>query len=64
MLINENGTEREATADEIAYYSQWATDAQEHRKAQADAQAERAAARQAVLDKLGLTADEVNALLG
>jgi hypothetical protein len=64
MLINENGTEREATADEIAYYAQWATDAQEHRKAQADAQADKLAARQAVLDKLGLTADEAAALLG
>ena len=31
---------------------------------QAAAQAERAAARQAVLDKLGLTADEAAALLG
>jgi hypothetical protein len=64
MLINDNGTEREATKDEIAYYAQWEKDAQEHRKAQADAQAERAAARQAVLDKLGLTADEAAALLG
>jgi len=33
-------------------------------KAQADAQAAKAAARQAVLDKLGLTADEAAALLG
>lgn len=31
---------------------------------QAAAKAERAAARQAVLDKLGLTADEAQALLG
>ena len=32
--------------------------------AQANAKAERAAARQAVLDKLGLTANEAAALLG
>jgi hypothetical protein len=64
MLINDNGTEREATKDEIAYYAQWAKDVQEHREAQAAAQAERSATRQAVLDKLGLTADEAAALLG
>ena len=33
-------------------------------EALADAQAQRAAARQAVLDKLGLTANEAQALLG
>ena len=64
MLINDNGTEREATPDEIAYYAQWAKDAQEYREAQAAAQAAKDVARQAVLDKLGLTADEAAALLG
>jgi hypothetical protein len=38
----------------------WAQEAKDREKAQA----ERAAARQAVLDKLGLTADEAAALLG
>ena len=33
-------------------------------KADAKAQADKATAKQAVLDKLGLTADEVTALLG
>ncbi len=51
---------REATADEAAQI--------EARQAQAQAQAEAAeaktAARQAVLNKLGLTADEAAALLG
>ncbi len=51
---------RDATAEEAA-----AIDAQ---KADAEAQAEakkvKAAARQAVLDKLGLTADEAKALFG
>ena len=51
---------RNATADEAAQI-----DAQ---RAQAEAQAQtdaaKAAARQAVLDKLGLTADEAAALLG
>jgi len=51
---------RDATADEAA-----AIDAQRaEAEAQADAQAAKLAARQAVLDKLGLTADEAAALLG
>jgi hypothetical protein len=44
-------------------YEQWLTDADEA-KTQAEAQAAKAAARQAVLDKLGLTANEAAALLG
>ena len=51
---------REMTDDEHAQHkldlAEW--------KAQADAQAAKAAARQAVLDKLGLTANEAAALLG
>jgi len=44
-------------------YEQWLTDADEA-ETQAEAQAAKVAARQAVLDKLGLTADEAAALLG
>ena len=51
---------REMTDDEHAQHkldlAEW--------KAQAAAQAAKAAARQAVLDKLGLTANEAAALLG
>jgi hypothetical protein len=51
---------REATADETA-----ALDAQRAAAAQFEADlAAKAAARQAVLDKLGLTANEAAALLG
>ena len=64
MLINDNGTEREATETEIAYYEQWSKDVEKLMKAQAKAEADKAKAKQAVLDKLGLTADEVTALLG
>jgi len=64
MLINDNGTEREATADEIAYYAQWAQDAQEHREAQAEAQAAKQAVREALLTRLGITAAEAQLLLG
>jgi hypothetical protein len=59
-IVHDNGIDRPATADEIADI--------EAREAQAiiDAQdkAAKAAARQAVLDKLGLTADEAAALFG
>jgi hypothetical protein len=46
-----------------AEFAQWQTDKAEA-EAQAEAQAAKALARQAVLDKLGLTADEAAALLG
>ena len=51
---------REMNADEIAQLEK------DKKQAQLDAQAQTAkqTARQAVLDKLGLTADEANALLG
>jgi len=50
---------REATEEETA-----ALDAQKvAQQAELDAQAAKSAARQAVLDKLGLTADEAAALL-
>jgi hypothetical protein len=51
---------RNATADEAAAIDA----AQAEAKAQTEAQAAKLAARQAVLDKLGLTADEAVALLG
>jgi hypothetical protein len=51
---------RDATADEAAAIDAAHAEA----VAQADAVALKQAARQAVLDKLGLTADEAAALLG
>ena len=51
---------RNATADETATIDAQRAEAQ----AQAEAQAAKLAARQTVLDKLGLTADEAAALLG
>ena len=64
LKINENGIDRDMTADEEAAYLAWAKIAQAEAKAQADAQTAKQVARQAVLDKLGLTADEAAALLG
>ena len=51
---------RNATADEAAQIDAQIAEAQ----AQAEARQAKIAARQAVLDKLGLTADEAAALLG
>jgi hypothetical protein len=51
---------RDATEDEAAAIDA----AQAETEAKAEAQAAKLAARQAVLDKLGLTADEAAALLG
>jgi hypothetical protein len=55
------GNEQREMTD--AEYAQWQTDQAEF-AAETAAQAAKAAARQAVLDKLGLTADEAAALLG
>jgi hypothetical protein len=46
-----------------AEYAQWLADVDEA-EAQVEAQTVKLAARQTVLDKLGLTADEAAALLG
>ena len=64
MKINDNGTEREATAKEIAYYQAWQADIEAEAEAQEQKNTARAAKRQAVLDKLGLSADEAAALFG
>jgi phosphopantetheinyl transferase (holo-ACP synthase) len=63
MKINDNGTERNATAEEIAYYEAWQADIEATTQTQAEAEANRQAIKEAVLNKLGLTADEVAALL-
>jgi hypothetical protein len=52
--------ERDMNADELAQHKIFADET----KAQDQAQTAKQVARQAVLDKLGLTADEANALLG
>ena len=64
LKINENGIDRDMTASEETAYLAWSVIAQAEAKAIADAKIARQVARQAVLDKLGLTADEAQALLG
>ncbi len=64
MRTNDNGVERDMTEAEQAAHEAWAVIAQAEAEARSEAEADKAAARQAVLDKLGLTADEAAALLG
>ena len=62
--INDNGIDRDMTAEEKAQYNEWAATAQaEAKQVKADRQAKEQA-RAAVLAKLGITADEAAALLG
>ena len=64
LKIDDNGTTRNMTPDEEAAHLAWAVIAEAEAQARADAETAKAAARQAVLDKLGLTADEAAALFG
>ena len=64
LKINDNGIDRNMTADEEAAHLAWQQIAQAETKARANEAAVKAEARQAVLDKLGLTTDEAAALLG
>ena len=64
MKINDNGTDRDMTADELSTYEAWVKVKELENKAAAKADADRAKAKQAVLDRLGITADEAALLLG
>lgn len=64
MRINDNGTDRDMTEEEIAEHEAWAKVKTSEAKAQVKADAERATAKQVVLDRLGITADEAALLLG
>ena len=64
LKINDNGIDRNMTASEEAAYLAWQVIAQAETQADADAKIAKQVARQPVLDKLGLTQDEAQALLG
>jgi len=64
LRVNDNGIDRDMTADEEALHLASLQIAQAEEQVRADALALKQAARQAVLDKLGLDADEAAALLG
>ena len=55
---------RDMTDDEIKEFNKFQTEAKKEKNGQAKVETAKQAARQAVLDKLGLTADEAAALLG
>jgi hypothetical protein len=63
MKIFEDGIEREATADEVAEIEARQAEAVKQQKAEAKEATAREKAKAEVLAKLGLTADEVEALL-
>jgi hypothetical protein len=63
-IVNDNGINREMTADEAAAYHAWAEQQIALIEQAEQAAADKAAARAAVLAKLGLTTDEAAALLG
>ena len=64
LKINDNGIDRDMTEAEETAHKAWQTIAKAEAKAQADEAAAKAETRQAVLNKLGLDADEAAALLG
>jgi hypothetical protein len=64
MKINDNGTDRDMTEEEIATHEAWAKLKETENKAAAKAETDRAKARQDLLDRLGITADEAALLLG
>lgn len=60
--INDNGIERDMTADEITAFDETLAQTAKDNIALEKTKAEKEKAKQAVIDKLGLTADEVAAL--
>lgn len=64
LRINDNGIEREMTAEETATHNAWAKIETANIEAQKSAELERANIRAVALKKLGLTADEIAALFG
>ena len=63
LKINDNGTDRDMTENELTEYEKSSKAAQQEEKIKADELAVRQALKEATLNKLGLTADEVAALL-
>lgn len=64
MKINDNGTDRDMTQTETAEYEASQKLAIAENKANVKAETDKAKARQIVLDRLGITADEAALLLG
>lgn len=63
-IIHDGGVDRAMTEQEIAAADKTKAEAIALAKAEAKALADKATAKQAVLDRLGITADEAALLLG
>lgn len=64
LKINDNGIDREMTADEEVEYLAFSAQIQDKQQKLIEAEQKKLADKQAVLDKLGLTAHEAAALFG
>jgi hypothetical protein len=64
MRINDNGIDRDMTADEEKTHLVWLNQTIKEQEARAEALAIRAVAREALLARLGITAEEAQLLLG
>ena len=64
MIVNDNGIDREMTADEIAAYAQTVAQLKADQAARQEVEAAALEARKAPLRRLGLTEDEINTVLG
>ena len=64
MKTSDNGITRDMTANEIAEYEKWQTDMAKDDAFANKVAADKAKAKAALLDKLGITADEAALLLG
>ena len=63
MRINDNGIDRDMTEEEQSAHEEWQKKIKADATAEAKAKADNEALKEATLAKLGLTADEVAALL-
>ena len=63
-IVNDNGVDREMTAEEAAAYEQTAAQMQTEAEAAAAEQAAALEARKEPLRRLGLTEDEIDVVLG
>jgi len=64
MKTNDNGIDRDMTETEIEAYEKLKADQEKEAKERTKAEAAQAKAKQIVLDRLGITAEEAALLLG
>lgn len=64
MKTNDNGTDRDMTDEEIAAYNKLEAEYIKRNNERITSENDKATQKQAVLDRLGITADEAALLLG